>query len=137
MQVNPYLFFNGECEAAFKFYEQLLGGRIVAMMTYADMPDMGQAPAELGPKIVHARMLIGNTVLMGGDAPPERFEKPQGYAVSLTVETAEEAERVFHGLEEGASVIMPIAETFWAVRFGMLTDRFGIEWMVNCEKPRS
>jgi PhnB protein len=135
MFVNPYVHFNGQCEEAFKFYEQLLGGQIVDMRTYADMPAMGHLPAELGPKIVHARMLIGDTVLMGSDAPPERFHTPQGFSVSLMVETAEEAERVFHGLEEGAAIIMPIEETFWAIRFGMLVDRFGIPWMVNCEKP--
>jgi len=135
MQLNPYLSFDGRCEAAFKFYEKALGGNIVAMMTYADTPMKDQVPAEQQGKIVHARMTIGDEVLMGGDAPPAQYAPPKGITVTLGIDDPAEAERVFKALSEGGTVTMAIAETFWARRFGMLVDQFGIPWMVNCERP--
>jgi PhnB protein len=137
VHVNPYLNFNGECEAAFKLYEQVLDGKIEAMFPHEGTPAAGQVPPEWGNKIMHATLRIGNTVLMGSDAPPQYYEKPQGISVSLHVEDPSTAERVFKALSENGTVRMPIQETFWAVRFGMLVDRFGISWMVNCEKPSS
>ena len=134
MQINPYLLFNGQCEEAFKFYEQLLGGKIEMIMTHEGTPAANQVPAEWLKKILHARMVVGGQVLMGSDAPPGRQEKPQGFSVSVSVKEPAEAERIFQGLAEKGSVRMPIQETFWAKRFGMLVDRFGIPWMVNCEK---
>jgi PhnB protein len=142
MQLNPYLMFNGQCEAAFKFYEQVLGAKIVAMLTYADMPESARAnsPECSGPTsqktIMHARLMVGDAVLMGSDAPADRYEPAKGITVTLGIDEPAEAERVFHGLAEGGSVTMPIQETFWARRFGMLTDRFGTPWMINCEKPQ-
>ncbi len=137
MQLNPYLSFDGRCEAAFKFYEKVLGGKIVAMMTYAETPMKDQMPAEQHGKIVHARIAVGDEVLMGGDAPPGRYEPAKGMVVAIGIDQPAEAERVFNALSEGATITMPIAETFWAQRFGMLTDQFGIPWMVNCERPHS
>jgi len=134
MDLNPYLSFDGRCEAAFKFYEKALGGKIAAMMTYGDTPMKDQMPAEHHAKIVHARLNVGDKVLMGSDAPPGRFEGAKGISVILGVDQAAEAERVFKALSENGAVSMPIAETFWAQRFGMLTDQFGIPWMVNCER---
>lgn len=136
MRINPYLAFDGTCEAAFRFYEKVLGGKLVMMMRHADMPAGEACPAEMRDRIVHARLMLGDQPLMGGDAPPGRLTKPQGYSVAIQIDTPEEAERVFGALSEGASVIMPIGETFWAHRFGMLTDRFGTPWMVNCEKTQ-
>ncbi len=137
MQLNPYLFFNGQCEAAFKFYAQLLGGKIIAMMTHAGTPAENQVPPEWREKIIHARMVIGDQLLMGSDAPPGHFQPPQGFSVSLMVDNAEDAERIFHTLAESGTVKMPLQKTFWAIRFGMLVDRFGIPWMVNCEEKTS
>jgi len=137
MQLNPYLFFNGQCEAAFKFYAELLGGRIVAMMTHAGTPAENQVPPEWRGKIIHARMVIGDQVLMGSDAPPGHFQQPQGFSVSLIVDRPEDAERIFPTLAENGTVRMPLQKTFWAIRFGMLVDRFGIPWMVNCEEKTS
>lgn len=134
MQVSPYLFFNGQCEAAFKFYEQSLGGKLVAMMTHGETPMVEQYPAIPRDSIVHARLMLGDTLLMGSDCPPEYYETPQGSCVSLMVDTPAEAERVFNVLAENGKVQMPMEETFWAVRFGMVVDQFGIPWMVNCEK---
>jgi PhnB protein len=134
MVVNTYLYFNGQCEAAFEFYAQVLSGKITAKFTYADMPD-GQDHGEFKDKIMHARLQFGDNVLLGGDAPPQRYTKPQGFSVSLGIKDPAEADRLFHALSENGVVTMPIAETFWALRFAMFTDQFGTPWMINCEKP--
>jgi PhnB protein len=134
MQLNPYLLFNGQCEAAFKFYEKCLGGKIEAMMTHAGTPAEQQVPSEWRNKILHARLTVGDQVLMASDAPPERYEKPQGFSVSLNIDNVGEAERIFRALSENGKVHMPMEQTFWAARFGMCVDRFGTPWMVNCEK---
>jgi PhnB protein len=135
MQLNPYLSFNGQCEAAFKFYEQCLGGKIEMMMTHGDSPMAQQAPPGWRDKIIHARMTIGDNVLMGGDLPAEHYEASKGYSVSLIVDKPADAERIFNALAANGTVRMPLQETFWAIRFGMLVDRFGTPWMVNCERP--
>jgi PhnB protein len=136
-RLNPYLGFDGTCAEAFRFYEEVLGGKIVMMMTYADMP-AGQGPPptpETAKRIMHARLMVGDVPLMGGDAPPHIAAKPQGMTVNISVDTPAEADRIFEALSSGGTVTMPIGETFWARRFGMLTDRYGTPWMVNCEKP--
>jgi PhnB protein len=134
MQVNAYLNFNGQCEAAFKFYEQCLGGKIEAMIPHAGTPAEEYAPSEWRDKILHARLIVGDGALMGSDAPPDRYETPKGFSVSLQIENPADAERIFHALAENGIVQMPIQETFWADRFGMLVDQFGIPWIVNCGK---
>ena len=134
MQLNPYLTFNGQCESAFKFYEQCLGGKIVMMMTHGESPMSEQTAEEWRDKILHAQLTIGDIVLMGSDAPPDYFEKPQGFSVNLQFEDVAEAERVFLALAEGGTVRMPLQETFWAKRFGMFVDHFGIPWMINCSE---
>lgn len=134
MRLNPYLLFNGNCEAAFKFYEQLLHGKIEAIMTYAGAPAERGVPAEWRDKIMHARLVMGEAVLMGSDAPPERFEKAGGFFVSLNVDDPADGARIFDGLSTDGEVRMPFQQTFWAFRFGMLVDRFGIPWMIDCEK---
>lgn len=133
MQLNPYLYFNGTCEEAFKFYEKCLGGKIEAMMTHAGTPAESQTPPEWRDKILHARLSVGGTILMASDAPPGRFSPQQGFSVSLSMKDPREGERVFNALAEGGKVGMPYQKTFWAAGFGMVTDRFGIPWMVNCE----
>jgi len=134
MQIAPYLGFNGQCQEAFKFYEQCLGGQIVAMIPHRGTPAAEHVPPDQQDRILHARLAAGDAVLMGSDYPAGEFAAPKGISVSLQVEDAAAAERVFHALAEGGTVQMPIQETFFAARFGMLTDRFGIPWMVNCEK---
>lgn len=134
MKMNPYLHFNGQCEEAFKFYEQLVGGKIEMMMTNKGSPVEAHTPAEWQGKILHATMRIGDELLMGSDAPPGHFSPPQGFSVSLQIDKPAEAERIFRALEKGGKVQMPFEQTFWAYRFGMVVDRFGIPWMVNCEK---
>jgi len=134
MRVNPYLLFNGQCEAAFKFYADCFGGKIEAMLPHAGTPAEPHVPAEWRDKILHARMTVGEDVLIGSDAPPDRFEQPKGFSVTIQLTDPAEAERVFHRLAEGGTVQMPIQQTFWATKFGMLVDRFGTPWMVNCQR---
>lgn len=134
MQISPYLSFDGNCEEAFRFYEELLRGKIVMMMTNGESPVAEHVPAKFHNRIMHARMYIGDEVLMGSDCPEDNCSKPAGFCVSIVVDTPEEADRIFEKLADGGNVQMPIEETFWAVRFGMATDRFGTPWMVNCEK---
>jgi PhnB protein len=134
MQLNPHLNFNGQCEEAFRFYQQCLGGSIEAMVPHEGTPAGAHVPPEWGKKIMHAELKLEGQLLMGADAPPDRYQKPQGFAVALHVKQPADAERVFRSLSENGQVQMPIQETFWAARFGMLVDRFGIPWMVNCSK---
>ncbi|WP_342360567.1 VOC family protein [Terrarubrum flagellatum] len=133
MQVNAYLAFDGNCEEAFKFYEKTFGGKIEMMMRYKDAPPEQPVSPESRERIMHTRMTIGDTLLMASDAPLHMFKKPQGIMVSLQIPDPNEADRVFAALAEGGETSMPIQKTFWAERFGMCTDRFGIPWMVNCE----
>jgi PhnB protein len=133
MQINPYLFFNGQCEAAFKFYAECLGGKIDAMMTHAGTPAEEHVPAEWRNKIIHARLTVGDGVLMASDAPPDHYKKPQGFSVSIQIKDKAEAERIFNALAENGKITMPFEKTFWAAGFGMCVDRFGIPWMVNCD----
>ncbi len=133
MPLMPHLHFRGTCREAFDHYAELLGGRIVFAMTFGEAP--GEHPPALRAQIIHARMEFSGQALTGCDAPPERYEKPQGFNVLLAVDSAAQGARIFAGLAQGGTTVMPFAQTFWAHRFGMCTDRFGIPWMVNCEKP--
>jgi PhnB protein len=137
MKINAHLAFNGQCDAAFKFYEQVLGGKITMKMTYGESPMAKEFSGETQKQIMHARIQIGDAVIMGADAPGGRYQKPQGFQLTLSPEKPEEAERIFKALSEKGTVIMPMEETFWAHRFGMLVDQFGTPWMINCEKPMS
>lgn len=137
MQLQPYLFFDGHCAEAFRFYQRVFGGTL-DMITHGDSPLSNETPAEWRDRIMHARLEVGDAVLMGSDVPPDEYKPPQGCFVSIGVDAPAEADRIFHELEDGGRVIMPVAETFWSPRFGMLVDRYGVSWMVNCapaEKP--
>ena len=132
MKVNPYLFYDGNCEAAFKHYEKVLGAKIEVLLRNEEAPADMPSPPERKKKIMHGRISIDGEVLMASDAPPDHFHKPQGFSVSLTFTDPAEAERKFTALCEGGSVNMPFGKTFFSKGFGMGTDRFGIPWMVNC-----
>jgi PhnB protein len=135
MQLNPYLLFNGQCEAAFKFYERCLGGKLEMMLRHGESPMAQQVPPEWRDRIMHARLVVGDKVLMGSDAPPDHYEEPRGFSVSIGIDDPGKAERIFQAMAEKGTVRMPLQKTFWALRFGMLVDQFGIPWMVNCEEP--
>ena len=133
MQVNPYLMFDGQCEAAFTFYHQVLGGELGDMMTFAGSPAEGEVPAEFANKIMHTQLTLGDEAIMGSDCPPGHYEAPKGFSVSLQISDPDKAEQIFQALAEGGSIQMPLEKTFWAQRFGMATDKFGIPWMINCD----
>jgi PhnB protein len=134
MQMNPYLSFGGDCEAAFRFYEQCLGGEIGPVFRYAGTPVAGQVPADWSDKIMHASVVIGGQTIQGCDVAPESYEAPKGFSLALQLASTDEAERIFHAIADGGGrVEMPLEETFWAARFGIVVDRFGIKWLINCE----
>jgi len=133
--LNPHLTFNGQCEEAFRFYEMCLGGKITFMMKWGDTPAAEQMPPEWKDKIMHATFALGDRQLAGVDSPPESYQKPQGFYVILEPGDAAEAERIFNGLAENGAVQMPLQETFWALRYGALVDRFGTPWEINCGRP--
>jgi PhnB protein len=132
MRLNPHLAFDGRCAAAFEFYEKCLGGKIVTMLTYGDSPMAGQTPPGWRNKVLHATLALGDHVLTGADVIAEQYQKPQGFSVLLQVDAVAEAERIFKTLAENGVVQVPLEETFWASRFGMVVDQFGTPWMINC-----
>lgn len=135
MQLHTYLKFDGDCREAFEFYHRHLGGKITAMMTWKDGPMADQASPEIHDKIMHACLDIDGHMLMGSDSTSMSPYQGNGDAhVVVSVADPDEAERVFQALSEAGRVEMPMDETFWARRFGVAVDRFGVPWMVNCDK---
>jgi PhnB protein len=135
MTFNTYLQFDGNCEEALKFYEKALGGKLTFLMRYGESPEADKCSPESLQRVMHGRIEVGENVIMASDCPPQFYKKPAGFSISINVETPEEAERYYHALADKATYIhMPLGETFWARSFGMLDDRFGVSWMVNCEK---
>lgn len=134
MRVNTYLSFNGDCEAAFQLYERCLGGRIGAVFRYGGTPLADNVPPDWGERVMHASITIGEQVLMGADVAPDQYEAPKGMSLSIHTPSVDEAERIFGELAEGGRVVMPLEETFWAPRFGMVVDRFGVPWLISAEE---
>ena len=137
MKLNPHvsLAFNGQCEAAFTFYERCLGARIVNIFTWGNSPMASEAPPGWADKVMHANLTIGETLISGSDVPPAYYRRPQGFEIMISPEDPDDAERVFQALAANGSVTLPIQQTFWSARFGLLVDQFGIPWSINCEKP--
>ena len=131
MHVTPYLNFPGNCTEAFRFYEQVLRGKIVVLQTHGDSPMKDRFGPDWLDRVMHVQLDAGDVTLMGSDAPPEYFEKPQGFAVSLHVDGVDEAERLYAELSAGGVIRMPLQETFWTARFAMFSDRFGTPWILN------
>jgi len=132
MQVNPYLSFQGQCEAAFTFYAQVLGGQLGTIFRYAGTTFEGQVPADWNDKVMHGSVTVAGMELMGADVAPDRYEAPRGFSLSIHLTDIADAERIFQALSTGGRIVMGLEQTFWAERFGMLTDRFGMSWMINC-----
>lgn len=137
MQLHTYLNYGGNCEQAFRFYEQHLGGKITLLMCHGEAPEPTPVPDGWKNAVLHARMSLGETELLGADIPPDRFQPMRSAYLSLTLGSPDECERVYALLSEGGQVFMPIAETFFATRFAMLRDRFGTSWMLLHPKPRA
>lgn len=138
--INTYLNFNGDCEAAFNFYRSVFGGDFTYVGRFNEMPPQDGMPTmseEDGNKIMHIVYSIGNAILMGSDTGGEwapKFVQGNNFSISINAESKEEADRLFDGLSAGGEVTMPMNETFWGAYFGMFTDRFGINWMVNFDE---
>lgn len=131
MKFVTYLFFNGNCREAFKFYAGLFDGEIAGMVTYRDEPGQGSVPAEWLDKVMNVQLSIGDQVLMASDSPPRYASDMSGFSVSVDLDDLGRAERVFTALADGGTVNMPFQPTFWAKGFGMVKDRFGTPWMIS------
>jgi PhnB protein len=130
MELTTYLNFGGNCEEAFRFYEQHLGGKVGFLMRHGEMPGGGDVKPEWRNKVLHEQMELGGTTLLGADVDPGRFQPMRSAYLTLTLQSSAEADRVYALLSEGGEVFMPIAESFFAHRFAMLRDRFGVNWML-------
>jgi PhnB protein len=135
MKVHMHVNYGGNCADAFRFYEQHLGGKISLMMTHGDSPQPDKVPAGWEQAILYAHMMFGETELSGNDVPPAQFQPMRSAYVSLSVDSTKEADRIFTLLSDGGQIFMPIAETFFAFRFGMLRDKFGTSWMILHDRP--
>ena len=130
-QLNTYLFFDGNCADAMRFYERTLGGKL-SLMTHAESPMAAETPPGSANRILHARLDFDGGMLMASDSMVgQPYEGMKGFSLSLIYPTAAEARRMFDTLAQGGQVTMPMDKTFWAEAFGMLVDRFGTPWMVN------
>ena len=135
MKLDIYLNYGGNCEQAFRFYEQELGGKITMMMRHGEQPNAANVPADWKNAILHARIEFGKTVLMGADIPPDRFQPMRSAYLTLTLDSAEQAERLYALLADDGQIFMKMEETFFASRFAMLRDKFGTSWMLLHERP--
>jgi PhnB protein len=134
MKLYTYLNYGGNCRQAFEFYAEHLDARIAAISTHGEQPDPGRVPSNWSDAVLHARIEIGGTVVMGADIPPDRFQPMRSAYLSLMLDSIDEAERIYALLTEGGQIFMPMEETFFAHRFAMLRDRFGTSWMLLHEK---
>jgi PhnB protein len=138
MTIEPYLFFDGRCEEALDFYQRALGARVEMLMRFSESPDPvpeGQLPEGSEDKVMHASFVVGGARVMVSDGGCMTGHAPQGFALSLATPTEAEAHDLFNALTEGGQVGMPIGKTFWSPCFGMVTDRFGVQWMVTVAEP--
>ena len=133
MLVQPYLFFDGRCEEALEFYRRAIGAEVTMLLRWKDSPDPQMAMPGAADKVMHARLRIGDTMVMASDGQNTGKPNFQGFSLSVTVRDEAEAERVFNALGQGGQVQMPLAKTFFSPRFGMVADRFGVSWMVYVE----
>jgi PhnB protein len=137
--INPYFNFNGQCEEAFNFYKSVFGGEFTQIQRFKDVPSEDHLPASEAEWIMHVSLPIGDcTTLMGSDSPSSMDEVTSGSNFHISIQTSndEETDRVFNGLAAGGKVTQPLEKAFWGARFGMLVDKFGIQWMVNQENGR-
>ncbi|MCE4070887.1 MULTISPECIES: VOC family protein [Pseudomonas] len=136
MLMNAYLVFDGNCEEAFRYYAEVLRAELPALMRFSDAPGCEDMPEALKNRVIHVRLEVDGHVLMGSDASPQcgQYEGGKGVSITLNVDSKAEARRLFDALGKGGKVTMPLDQTFWAELFGAVEDRFGVPWMINCEK---
>ncbi len=135
MRISPHLCFDGNCRAAFAAYQQILGGTIQTMLTYGASPMSAQVESQWHDRIVHASLQFGDVELTGVDLLPRDYRKPQGFFVTLTIEGATRARRIFAALADGGEIRLPFQPTFWSPGFGVVVDRFAIPWEVSSVEP--
>jgi PhnB protein len=141
LAANPYLNFNGTTEEAFNLYKKVFGGEFAMVQRFKDTPEAGQVPADLGDKIMHIALPLGkNNMLMGTDAMEGLGQKApsmgNNFYITISTESKEEADRIFKGLSDGGKVEMPMNDTFWGAYFGMLKDKYDVQWMISYDKNR-
>jgi PhnB protein len=134
MELQPYMFFYGRCEEALNFYKGIFGGKIDSVMRMKEAPPDMPAPPNWGDKIMYARFESGAVKFSASDGRPDTPSVDGNVSLSLSTRDEVEATRVFNALAEGGEVEMPLGEVFWSAKFGVLKDKFGLEWFVNCEK---
>jgi PhnB protein len=140
IKINPYLNFAGNAEEAFSFYKSVFGGEFAMLQRFKETPEADKVPAEEQDKLMHVALPIGGNVLMATDALESMGQKlavGNNIALSLSVESQAEADRIFAALSPGAKIDMPLQKTFWGAYFGMLTDKFGIQWMVSFDEDHA
>jgi PhnB protein len=137
MHLSAHLAFDGTCREAIELYARAFGGTIQTMLTYRGSPMEASVPAEWQDRIMHATLLVGPSILMGADSPPGEYKTPAGFAIAVAPPSVADAHRVYAALAEGGTALMPIAPTFWAAAFGVVRDRFGVTWEINCEAPQA
>lgn len=135
MSISPHLCFNGQCEEAFRAYQRILGGEIITMLSYGDSPMAKQVKTQWHNLIIHATLKLNDGELLGADLFPGDYESPRGFFVTVAIHDPGTGKQVFEDLAEGGGIIMPFQETFWSSGFGVLADRFGIPWEINCSQP--
>jgi PhnB protein len=135
MKLNAYISFNGNCREALEFYAGALDGKVISMIPYSEAPPAMPFSPEMRDKIMHGRVEVDGDWLMASDAPPDRYKEPHGISINITAKDAEQAEHVYARMSAGGKITMALQETFWALRFAMFQDKFGVGWMINCEKP--
>jgi PhnB protein len=136
MKVYTYLNYGGNCRQAFEFYAEHLGGKITMLTTHGEVPDPSKVPAAWRNAVLHARIDLGDTTILGADIPPERFQPMRSAYLTLMLDSVDEAERIYALLTDGGEIFMKMEETFFARRFAMLRDRFGTSWMLLNERSR-
>ena len=134
MRFSPHMCFDGQCEAAFRLYENLFGGRITTLLSYGESPMAGQVEAADRKRIVHASLEVGEQILLGADLLPGGYARPQGFFVTLNIDELARAQHLFEALADGGEVRLPFRPTFWSAGFGIVVDRFGTPWEINCEQ---
>ena len=137
MKLYTYLNYGGNCRQAFEFYVQHLGGKITEITTHGELPQTGNVPEDWKNAVVHARMNLGETILLGADIPPDRFQPMRSAYLTLIVDSSAEADRIYDLLKDGGQIFMAMEETFYAHRFAMLRDRFGTSWMLLHERQKA
>lgn len=132
MRISSHINFDGQCEEAFRVYERVLEGSLQTLLRFSDSPIRSQVPAEWQSRILHATLLVGECELLGSDVFPGQSGHKQGFSVTLSLADSERAKSIFAALGAGGSVLMPLQETFWAKAFGVVTDKYGVTWEINC-----